>query len=68
LCGHSRVLGISAASGERVKELMLRVRKLVDSLPSQGELELFTEESERVNFEDEINDRLVEPYLQSIGY
>ena len=32
--GHSRVLGISAASGERVAELMQRVRKLVSTLSS----------------------------------
>ena len=99
--GHSRVLGISAATGERylhaihivvmsllvyyvtpccnlnviemlsipmlfltsiipiyrVKELMQRVRKVVDSLPTQSDFELFTEEEERVSFEDELNDK-----------
>eukprot|EP00596_Hydrurales_sp_CCMP1899_P000561 CAMPEP_0119039956 /NCGR_PEP_ID=MMETSP1177-20130426/9734_1 /TAXON_ID=2985 /ORGANISM="Ochromonas sp, Strain CCMP1899" /LENGTH=558 /DNA_ID=CAMNT_0007004517 /DNA_START=218 /DNA_END=1894 /DNA_ORIENTATION=- len=55
--GHSRVLGISAATGERVKELMIRVRKVVESLPTQTDYELFTEEEERVNFDDEMTDK-----------
>ena len=54
--GHTRVIGISAATGERVKEVMQRVRKLVDSMPQQNILELFTDEEERVSFEDEIDD------------
>lgn len=53
---HTRVLGISAATGERVKDLMQRVRKLVDALPSQSEFELFAEEEERVSFEDDVDD------------
>ena len=57
LAGHSRVIGISAATGERVKELMQRVRKVVDSLPSQSDFELFTEEEDRVSFEDETSDK-----------
>ena len=44
VCGHTRVLGISAATTENVKELMARVRKLIDSMPKQSEFELFTEE------------------------
>lgn len=56
VAGHSRILGISAATGERVAELMQRVRKLVDSLPAQGEMELFTDEVNRVNFDEEISD------------
>lgn len=54
--GHTRVVGISAATGERVKEVMQRVRKLVDSMPQQNVLELFTGEQERVNFDDDIDE------------
>jgi GTP-binding protein len=54
--GHTRVLGISAATQERTKELMTRVRKLVDVLPKQSDYELFTEEEERVSFEEEESD------------
>jgi GTP-binding protein len=57
IAGHSRVIGISAATGERVKELMQRVRKVVDALPSQSDFELFTEEEDRVSFEDETSDK-----------
>jgi GTPase Era involved in 16S rRNA processing len=57
IAGHSRVVGISAATGERVKEVMQRVRKVVESLPSQSDFELFTEEEERVSFEDEVSDK-----------
>lgn len=55
--GHSRVLGISAATGERTKELMQRVRRLVESMPKQDAMELFTEEEERVDFADEVDDK-----------
>lgn len=55
--GHKRLLGISAACGERVQELMRRVRQLVESLPAQGELELFTEEDERVSFDSEVSSK-----------
>lgn len=50
--GHKRVLGISAATGERVKELMKRLRNLINSMPPQDELELFADEEERINFEE----------------
>ena len=49
--GHSRVLGISAATQERTAELMTRVRRLVTSLPQQSDYELFTEEESRVRFD-----------------
>lgn len=55
--GHKRVLGISAATGERVPELMQRLRKLVDSMPKQDPMELFTEEEDRVSFEDIEDDK-----------
>lgn len=55
--GHTRVMGISAATGERVKELMQRVRKVVESLPVQSDFELFTEEEERVSFDDQASDK-----------
>lgn len=51
--GHTRVVALSAATSENVKETMMRVHKLVKSLPTQTEFELFTDEEERVNFEDE---------------
>jgi GTPase len=58
--GHSRVLGISAATGEGVKELMKRMRKYMDSLPVREDMksDLFTEEEERVDFskDDESED------------
>lgn len=41
----------------RVKELMMRVRKVVESLPTQSDFELFTEEEERVSFEDEMTEK-----------
>lgn len=44
ICGHSRVMMISAATRENVPELMKRVKKLVDSLPKQNDYSLFTEE------------------------
>ncbi len=50
-CGHTRVLGISAVTTERVKELMQRVRKLVKSIPKQSLDELMLAEEERVSFE-----------------
>ena len=53
LCGHTRIMGVSAATSERVQELMLRVRKLVSSLPEQSDFELFMEEEERVTFDEE---------------
>lgn len=37
--GHNRVMGISAATGERVSDLMMRVRKLVDTLPVEVVIE-----------------------------
>ena len=54
--GHTRIMAISAATGENVKELMLRVRNLVESLPLQTDLELFMEEEERVSFDDQESD------------
>ena len=57
VAGHTRVMGISAATGERVKELMQRVRKVVESLPQQSDFELFTEEEDRVNFDDQASDK-----------
>ena len=33
------------------------MRKVVESLPAQSDFELFTEEEERVSFEDEMNDK-----------
>lgn len=59
LAGHSRVLGISAASGEKTRELMLRVSNLLQTLPRQTSLDLFLSEEEaadRVNFEEEDSD------------
>jgi GTP-binding protein len=41
--GHNRVMGISAVTGERVNELMGRLRRMVDSLP---EIDQSTEEDE----------------------
>lgn len=55
-CGHTRIMGISAATGKNVKELMQRVRKLVEALPAQSDFELYAEEEERVSFEDEADD------------
>jgi GTPase len=46
VAGHTRVLGISAATGENVKPAMLRIMKLVNSLPKQTAFELFFEESD----------------------
>eukprot|EP01038_Epipyxis_sp_PR26KG_P006623 gene6623-9091_t len=57
LSSHTRVMGISAVTGENVKELMRRVRKLVDKLPRRSEYDLFTMEEDRVSFEDEIDDK-----------
>ena len=57
LAGHSRIMGISAATGENVKELMRRVHSLVSALPAQSELELFTDEVDRVSFEEELDDK-----------
>lgn len=54
--GHTRIMGISAATRENVRELMSRVQKLVNSLPKQTSLELFTEEEDRINFEESEDD------------
>jgi hypothetical protein len=35
----------------------MRVRKVVESLPTQSDFELFTEEEERVSFEDEMTEK-----------
>jgi len=51
--GHSRVLAISAVTGERVKELMSRLRKLVDALPVEVSVE---EDEERVDFSKDDSD------------
>eukprot|EP01037_Dinobryon_pediforme_P046037 gene46037-59027_t len=58
ICGHTRIVGISAATGEGVKELMSRVRKAVSNLPLQSEQELLSpeDEEERVSFEDQPDD------------
>lgn len=55
VAGHTRILPVSAATGENVKELMLRIRKLVESLPKQSYFELFgdDESTERVDFSAE---------------
>jgi GTP-binding protein len=50
ISGHTRILGISAATRENTKELINRVNKLVNSLPAQSSYELFMEEEKRVNF------------------
>ncbi len=50
MSGHTRILGISAATRENTKELINRVNKLVNSLPAQSSYELFMEEEKRVNF------------------
>lgn len=55
VAGHTRVIPISAATGENVRDLMVRTKKLVDALPAQTSAELFTDEEERVNFEEEEN-------------
>lgn len=57
LTGHTRIMGISAATGENVKDLMKRVYKVVESLPRQTSYELFTDDEERVNFEEEDDDQ-----------
>lgn len=57
LCGHSRVMGISAITGERVRELMQRTHKMIQSLPpTEDLLNLTSNEEERVTFDDEIED------------
>jgi hypothetical protein len=48
---------IALSPHDRVKELMQRVRKVVQSLPTQSDFELFTEEEERVSFEEEASDK-----------
>lgn len=53
VAGHTRIIGISAATGENVRDTMRRVQKLVLSLPAQTSFELFTDEEERVNFDAE---------------
>lgn len=56
LAGHTRIVGISAATGENVRDTMMRVKRLVDALPRQTYLELLDEEEEednRVNFDEE---------------
>lgn len=55
-CNHTRIMGISAATRENVPELMKRVRKVIDKLPKQSDYELFTEEEQRVNFEEDANE------------
>ena len=54
--GHTRIMAISAATRENVPELMKRVRKVIDKLPKQSDYELFTEEEQRVNFEDDVTE------------
>lgn len=53
ISNHTRVLGVSAITGENVKDLMRRMRKFIDSIPvkAQGTEELFTDEIDRVDFE-----------------
>ncbi len=55
ICGHSRIIGISAATGYKIKELMQRVKCVIDSLPPRHEFELFTEDEAKISFEDEDN-------------
>lgn len=56
VAGHSRVIGISAVTGEKVKETMKRVLNLIKAMPKQTDLELFTEEEDRVSFEEEVEE------------
>ena len=56
LCGHTRVMAISAATGRNVAELMMRVRKLVESLPEVSADVLEAEDEERVDFAREDSD------------
>lgn len=57
LCGHSRVMGISAITGERVRELMQRTHRMLQSLPVSDDLmHLTLGEEERVTFDEEIVD------------
>ncbi|RYY86375.1 DUF1967 domain-containing protein [archaeon] len=54
LTGHTRIVGISAATGENVRNTMVRVKGLVDALPRQTYLELLDvdeDEDNRVNFD-----------------
>ena len=44
VAGHSRIIGVSAATRENVKEVMQRIRKVIDTMPKQSEFELFAEE------------------------
>lgn len=57
VAGHTRVMCISAVTGENVMQCMQRVHRLVRSLPEQAAMELFTEEEDRVNFEEETDDK-----------
>lgn len=57
LAGHNRVMSISAVTGKNVKLLMQRIKKILLSLPKQSPLELFSEEEERVNFNEKIDDK-----------
>jgi len=56
LCGHTRVMAVSAATGHNVAELMMRVRRLVDSLPGVSADVLEAEDEDRVDFSREDSD------------
>jgi GTPase len=53
LAGHTRIVGISAATGENVRNCMSRVWKLVDSMPAVDPMDLFAQDEERVCFDEE---------------
>ena len=57
LAGHTRIVGISAATGENVKMVMERVTKLIESMPNQSEFELFSDDEKRVDFDEVDNGR-----------
>lgn len=57
LAGHTRIVPISAATRVNVRELMMRVSKLMQNLPAQSAMELFVDDDEEtVNFELEDGD------------
>lgn len=55
-------MGISAATGQGVKELMRRMNSFMDSMPVREESKdgLFTEDEERVDFSKEEDDNSFE--------
>lgn len=53
LAGHTRIMGISALTRENCRELMCRINNVLQTIPPQDYMELFTDEEERINFEDD---------------